>query len=84
MPTNSYHPPEAWRCNACGDAYEDEDDAIKCCRPTITEGYFCPVCRRFHCDEDAAVACCDYDPDAPPPPPSAAELEQAGQMRLLP
>jgi len=27
--------------------------------------------------------CCGYhDPDAPPPPPSAAELEAAGQLRL--
>lgn len=34
--------------------------------------------------EDEAIDCCGFDPDAPPPPPSTAELEAAGQMRLLP
>lgn len=76
--------PEAWRCNECMTVYDNEDDAVECCQPRVTEGYICPVCGSFHMNADRAVDCCGFDPDAPPPPPSAEELEAAGQMRLMP
>lgn len=76
------HIKRAWQCDLCAFIYEDEEDAIDCCRPGITERYLCPICKDDHDVEDAAIACCDFDPDGPPPPPSPAELEAAGQTRL--
>lgn len=73
-----------WRCDECGEIHDTEDDAHECCSPEVTEGYLCPVCRTFHLEEDGALECCGYDPDGPLPPPSAEELEAAGQMRLFP
>lgn len=75
------HPPEAWRCGDCEAAYDNEDDARECCAPLIEAGYLCPVCRGFLLHEKDAIACCDWDPETPIPP-TAAELEAAGQMRL--
>lgn len=73
-----------WQCDACSSVHDFEDDAEDCCKPRVIEGYACPICLDFHRREEAALDCCGFDPDAPPPPPSAAELEAAGQLRLLP
>jgi hypothetical protein len=75
--------PEAWQCDRCGDVHDNEDDARECCAPEIIEGYLCPLCRDFHECEEAAFDCCGWDPDMPIPP-TAIELEAAGQMRLIP
>jgi hypothetical protein len=72
-----------WMCNGCGDIHDDEDSAIECCPPTTLEVYVCPVCGDDHRKEADALDCCGYDEDAPPPPPSAAELEAVGQLRLI-
>jgi len=72
-----------FKCGECGDIHDEEDDAVECCFPGVTEGFLCPVCQGFFIDEEAALACHDTDEDFVPPP-TAAELEAAGQMRLLP
>lgn len=74
----------AWKCHECGEIHENEDDAYDCCRPEVSEGYLCPECGEFHRREQNALDCCEHDQDAPPPPPTAAELEAAGQQRLIP
>lgn len=73
-----------YKCCKCGDVHNDADDAEDCCRPLIIEVWACPLCREEHSDEREALSCCDYDPDGPLPPPTAAELEAMGQIRLLP
>lgn len=75
-----------YQCDECGEIHDDVDDAHDCCQPKVIEGYRCPVCLDFHHKEQTALDCCGFDPDAPqtPPPPTAAELESAGQLRLLP
>ena len=75
-----------YMCDACGDVHDFEDDAADCCRPKIVLGYQCPVCRDFHPREEAALDCCaDLAINGGVPPmPTAAELEAAGQLRLLP
>ena len=75
--------PEAWRCGDCLTVHDNELDAQECCPPKIDEGYTCPLCGDFHLAEEAALECCGWDPDMPVPP-TAAELEAAGQMRLIP
>lgn len=80
---NNAHPPMAWRCDDCYTVHDDDDDARECCAPEIIAGYTCPLCRDFHTREADAIACCDWDPDKPIPP-SARELEAAGQLRLIP
>lgn len=71
-----------WKCPDCGELHDDEYDARECCPPQVWAAFVCPICTEEHRDEIAAIDCCGFDPDAPPPPPSAAELEAAGQMRL--
>lgn len=71
-----------WQCGECGETHDDEYDARDCCRPSITEGYLCPECKDFHASEREALACC-ADDDAPLLAQSAAELEAAGQLRLI-
>ncbi len=73
-----------WKCHECGEIHDDEDSTYECCRPDVSEGYLCPECADFHRSEANALACCEHDPDAPPPPPTAAELEAAGQLRMVP
>lgn len=75
------HAPEAWRCGDCETVHDNEDDARECCAPRIEEGYLCPVCRGFLLREEDALACHNWDPEKPIPP-TAAELEAAGQLRL--
>lgn len=71
-----------WECDECGDLYESEDDAQECCQPTIREVFVCPICTEHQYNERDAIDCCGFDPDGPPPPPTAEELEHAGQLRL--
>lgn len=73
-----------WQCSLCDEVHDFEDAAEDCCRPRVIEGYACPICQDLHRTEADALDCCGFDPDAPPAPPSAAELEAAGQQRLLP
>lgn len=73
-----------YKCCECGDLHDDLDDARECCVPRVEEVFLCPICQAPHNEEEDAIDCCGFDPDGPPPPPSAAELEAAGQMRLLP
>lgn len=75
--------PEAWQCDRCGDVHDDEDDARACCAPDVIAGYTCPLCATFHTGDAAALECCGWDPDKPIPP-TALELEAAGQLRLIP
>ena len=72
-----------FKCGKCGETHDFEDDAIECCAPIIDEGYLCPLCGEFFFNEQGALACHDVDKDFVQPP-TAAELEAAGQMRLLP
>lgn len=72
-----------WSCDNCGELHDEEDDALECCPPAITKVFFCPVCDESHLSEQQARECCPVDPEAPPPLPSARELEAAGQMRLF-
>lgn len=71
-----------WRCHDCGELHDDEDEARECCPPE--EVYLCPSCDEQYRHEIEARACCPVDPDAPPPMPTAQELESLGQMRLIP
>lgn len=71
-----------WQCCECDEVHDYEEDALECCRPGIREIYECPVCADIHDCSGDALACCGHDPDGPPRPPTAAELEAAGQMRL--
>lgn len=73
-----------WMCEGCDDIHDTEWDAQQCCPPEVTEIWRCPICSDIHYEEQGAILCCGFDPDAPPPPPSAEELERAGQMRLVP
>lgn len=76
--------PEKWRCDECGEIHDYEDEAYECCPPQVSRVFVCPVCDDHHMKEVDAIECCDYDPDSPPPQPTADELERAGQMRLVP
>jgi len=77
-----------YKCNLCDTLYDDDMEAVACWRECneedadVAEVYLCPVCKLEHCDAPDALDCCGYDPDAPPPPPTAEELESAGQARL--
>ena len=72
-----------FKCGECGEIHDEENEAVECCQPNISEGFLCPVCQEFFFDEESALACHEVDEDFVPPP-TAAELEAAGQMRLLP
>lgn len=76
-------PPLAWQCDRCGEVHDDEAAAREYCAPAIIDGYTCPLCGTFYTGDAAALDCCGWDPDMPIPP-TAAELEAAGQMRLIP
>ena len=72
-----------FRCDECKEIHDEEDEARECCQPIVDEVYECPLCKEIHDNEQRAIECCGYDPDGPPPPPSAAELERMGQQRLF-
>lgn len=48
----------AWRCDECHTWYDWEDEAHKCCAPSITEGYKCKACGAYHPDAADAEGCC--------------------------
>jgi hypothetical protein len=73
-----------YKCCECGEVLDDVDKARYCCHPRVDEVFMCPICQSPHDLEEFALDCCGFDPDGPPPPPSAAELEAAGQLRLVP
>ena len=76
-------PNKVWRCDECGIRYRRRWEAIDCCEPTVTEGYVCATCETFYNEEDEAIACCALDAPEEQRPPTAEELEAAGQVRLL-
>lgn len=71
-----------YQCDGCGGIHEYEDDAESCCRPDVIKGYQCPECAEFHTTETDALNCCREADTTPIITP--AELEAAGQQRLLP
>lgn len=77
-----------FRCGECLTDHESEEAAVECwldcAQPEVDTYYRCPVCGDDLSSEEEALECCGYDPDAPPPMPTAAELEAAGQLRLVP
>ena len=77
-------PNKAWRCDECGTCHLHRRSAIDCCEPTVTEGYVCATCETFYEEEDKAIACCVQVEPEEQRPPTAEELEAAGQVRLLP
>ena len=72
-----------WRCDNCGLLHDDEYYARDCCPNEISEVFVCPLCSDTHCRDSEALECCGYDPDAGPPPPTPAQLEAMGQLRLI-
>ena len=50
-----------YQCGACREIHDDEDGALECCRPEITELFECPICKKHHEDEDDALTCCGVD-----------------------
>lgn len=76
-----------WQCGQCGENHQYEDYAADCCRPPSPfEIYVCPHCDaefRKPTDFDAHLSHHDEEQDGYiPPPPTAVELEAAGQKRL--
>lgn len=75
-------PIEVWCCPECAHAHLDIDDAIDCCAlPPPLQSWQCRGCEAVYGDQDEARLCC-FDEDGAPLPPSARELEAAGQTRL--
>lgn len=70
----------AYRCNECGSVYDEEDEALDCCPPTISTVYACDVCDTVYDTEEQAETCCQDGEYRPKP----SDLEAAGQMRLIP
>tara|TARA_R110000868_G_scaffold74752_4_gene216281 strand:+ start:982 stop:1173 length:192 start_codon:yes stop_codon:yes gene_type:complete len=60
--------------------HDNEDSAIECCPPEVESYYTCPECGEEYATEEQAIDCCGYVE----PPPTAEELESAGQGRLIP
>ncbi len=53
-----------WKCDECGEAHDDEDEARECCPPTVTEFWVCNGCEENFAEEKAAKAhgCKMFDP----------------------
>lgn len=74
-----------YRCMECDTVHEDYDDAMGCCPVEIREVFICATCDTVHVDEADAEGCCPAgDADEAESGPTPAELEAAGQQRLLP
>ena len=71
-----------YECDRCEELYDSRSCAEDCCAPEVNKVYVCPQCESLFFTEEAAIECCDFDPDAPPKPISALELERHGQVRL--
>ena len=76
------NPVTKWECGECATLHDTEDDAIDCCPPTAYEVLICPQCETRHIYVQDAEQCCP-EPPAEEPPVTAADLEAAGQGRLL-
>jgi hypothetical protein len=50
--------PPKYRCDSCLDVHDDSDDALNCCKPSITEFYKCPFCHEEHDGHVDAINCC--------------------------
>ena len=72
---------EVWVCGRCREPWDHEDDARDCCRTEVHDRWQCSEYAAIHDTKDAANACCTDDEIAPLV--SAADLEAAGQGRLL-
>ena len=72
-----------WLCGECGELHSWEDDARKCCAPTVRRVYVCPVSGEAYDSAELAEDCRNACAAAIPlGPPTKAELEAAGQMTL--
>jgi len=73
-----------YRCGECGELHDFEDDATACCAPDVTKEdcWKCSECGYVTDDEDEARHCCLDEEVVLLPTP--AQLEAAGQQRLLP
>lgn len=76
-------PKRIWECTACGGYYESEDEAAECRCHGVKAWFRCPVCDDEFPREDECAVCIASHDDTPAGV-SAAELEAAGQQRLLP
>lgn len=70
---------ERWQCCQCGDLHSSEFSARQCCPPDIRHVWECIHCGEVSAAHDEAALCCDDTPLVT----TAAELEAAGQERLL-
>lgn len=71
-----------YRCHYCLELHETEWEAEECCGPPeVVEVWECPDCGETYETESCAIDCCGYDPEGQPP--TAEELEAAGQERLF-
>ncbi|OBS08960.1 hypothetical protein [Acidihalobacter prosperus] len=70
---------QLFRCDECGAEYNEEDEAIECCQPTITEGeyWLCPECGEYCKTESEAIGHCSDQS-------YRTKLESQGQIRLFP
>ena len=73
-----------FECPDCGERHDCLTSAEFCCPPPMPRQVFvCPECACGHDDERFAAECCGSGEDALYAL-SHAELEAAGQMRLIP
>lgn len=77
-------PIKRWECTACGEEHDSEDEAASCRCHGVRAFYICPVCDDRFKKEDECRTCIASHDDTPPVGAIAAELESAGQQRLLP
>ena len=79
-----------WLCGECGETHDDEDLAVDCFEshhypPDVHPLYVCPTCDQDYDTEDLARECmAEHIERESATPPTSAELEAAGQQRLLP
>lgn len=74
-------PIKKYRCDQCLDLHEYEEAALECCPNEISEVYVCPACGDDYRTSEDAHECCDLGGEELPP--TAAELEAAGQLRIF-
>ena len=82
-PPKKYIIAPKYQCPDCGDLHDDNYDAEMCCPVEVHKLYICPICDEGHMTEQEAIKCCDYDPEAPPRPLNAFQLEEIGQLPLI-
>lgn len=77
-----------WKCNDCSEAWDKEYEAERCCPPTAI--YICPECTEVYTKMVEAEECIKehgkerLEAGLPEElPPTAEELESAGQLRLI-